>query len=118
MKTNIKKRDLAKITVEIIISAGVGIVVNNAVDLITPHNTGKVKKALMRVGALSIAGVITTAAARQTASFIDSVADGIDQGRAARAALANEGSTIGNPVSDLTGPDSTEVTLDIPSDDA
>lgn len=62
----------------IIVYVGVGTIVKNIVDSTTPKSTGKLEKLAIGIGAMALAGALTTRAMNFTEETIDKTADTVE----------------------------------------
>lgn len=83
-----KKRDVVKLVSEYTVSAGVGLIVSYTVASVVPKDISRMRKTLISVGTMAIAGAVSMATASYVNSIIDGVSDGIIQGKQKAAAKA------------------------------
>lgn len=76
---NIKKREIVKAGVGIVVSAGVGIIAQNALVRFVPENMNLPRKIAVAVGGAALIGVVTTAASSYTDDIIDAFMSGVDE---------------------------------------
>ena len=70
-----KKLELIKTGVSIIVSVGVGAVVSNVIKTTTPDTTGTIKKVCIGIGSFVLSSMITDQATTYTETKIDETVD-------------------------------------------
>ena len=80
-------RKILKWSAELIVTAGVGIIIDAAIERVLPYDMKRVKKIAAKVGGLAIIGVVSQAASDRTDELIDSFFDGFEKGQAIRERL-------------------------------
>lgn len=72
-----KKLDILKTGLSLLVSVGVGAVVGNAIKATTPETTKGIGKLLVTLGSLALTGIASDMASRYTETKIDEAADAV-----------------------------------------
>jgi hypothetical protein len=72
----IRKIEMVKLVGGLIVSAGVGMIIDNAIKATTPVRTGTIRKICMALGALVISSMVGDKAVEYTEEKIDSAVAG------------------------------------------
>lgn len=78
----IQKRVIVKVAVDLVVSAGVGILAQNAIKMVMPTDLNKPKMVLAKIGAFAVTSVVTATVSDHISGTIDRAAAGYDLGKA------------------------------------
>lgn len=75
----IQKREIVKAGIELAVGAGIGIIANNAIGMVTPNNLNKAQKVAVKIGGFALVWMVSAAASSHVNRVVDSVADGLNR---------------------------------------
>lgn len=79
-----KKRVILKTGIEILVTVGVGIILDAAIERVLPADIGRVKKTLAKIGGAAIIGAVAHEATKQMNGYVDDFINGMETGRKLR----------------------------------